>query len=82
MWIVVLLILILAAALGVLGTVIKLTAALVLSVILAAVLLGVIILLAVRHSIRRFQRSVEEQRRGIDARGWVSREREPRELPD
>jgi peptidoglycan/LPS O-acetylase OafA/YrhL len=60
--VVLVLLLLLAAALGILGAVIKVALVLVLSVIFAVVILGAIAYYSIRHRFRRFMR--DAQRRG------------------
>lgn len=62
--VVLILLLLLAAALGILGTVIKVTAVIVLSFVFGIVLLAVIGYYYARHRFRRFVRESEQQQQG------------------
>src|SRR3954464_13079327 len=61
--VVLILLLLLAAALGVLGTVLKVTLVLVMSFGLAIVILGIIGYYYARHRFRRFVKTAEQQQR-------------------
>jgi hypothetical protein len=65
--VVLILLLLLAAALGILGTVLKVTLVLVLSFVLAIVLLGVIGYYYARRRFRRFVQTAEQQQRAQGA---------------
>jgi uncharacterized membrane protein len=69
--VVLILLLLLAAALGILGTVIKVTAVIVLSFVFGIVLLAVIGYYYARHRFRRFVRESEQQQGpGSPQRGY------------
>jgi hypothetical protein len=79
-WVILLLVL-LAAAFGVLGAVLKLTAILVLTVLLTIAALIALISYSVRSQVRRWERDGIEGRSQVRTWSWGQRSQPPRDLP-
>lgn len=79
-WVILLLVL-LAAAFGVLGAVLKLTAILVLTVLLTIAALVALVLYSVKTQLRRWERGGIEGGPQVRARSWGQRSQPPRDLP-
>jgi hypothetical protein len=79
-WVILLLVL-LAAAFGVLGAVLKLTAILVLTVLLTIAALVAIVSYSVKGQIRRWEREGVEGRSQVRSWSWGQGSEPPRDLP-
>jgi hypothetical protein len=79
-WVILLLVL-LAAAFGVLGAVLKLTAILVLTVLLTIAGLVALVSYSVKSQIRRWEDGGNEGRSQVRAWSWGQRPQPPRDLP-
>jgi hypothetical protein len=79
-WVILLLVLI-AAAFGVLGAVIKLTAVLVLTILLSIAALVTIVWYSFRSQLRRWERNGIDEGTQVRAWSWGHRPRPPRDLP-
>jgi hypothetical protein len=79
-WVILLLVL-LAAAFGVLGAVLKLTAILVLTALLTIAALVAIVSYSVKGQIRRWERGGTDDRSQVRSWSWGQRSAPPRDLP-
>jgi hypothetical protein len=79
-WVILVLVL-LAAAFGVLGAVLKLTAILVLTVLLTIAAVIAVVSYSFKAQIRRWERGGPEGPSQVRARSWGERPRPPRDLP-
>jgi hypothetical protein len=79
-WVILFLVL-LAAAFGVLGAVLKLTAILVLTVLLTIAALIAVVSYSFRSQIRRWERDGIEDRSKVRTWSWGQRQQAPRDLP-
>jgi hypothetical protein len=79
-WVILLLVLI-AAAFGVLGAVIKLTAVLVLAILLSIAALSAIVWYSLKAQMRRWERGDIEGRTQVRTWSWGHRPQHPRDLP-
>jgi peptidoglycan/LPS O-acetylase OafA/YrhL len=76
-----LLLVLLAAALGVLGAVVKLTAILVLTILLTIAALAAVVWYSFKAQIRRWERDGIEGRTQVRTWSWGHRAETPRDLP-
>lgn len=79
-WVILLLVLV-AAAFGVLGAVIKLTAVLVLTILLSIAALGAIVWYSFRSQLRRWERDGIDGGTQVRTWSWGHRPARPRDLP-
>lgn len=79
-WVILLLVLV-AAAFGVLGAVIKLTAVLVLTILLSIAALGAIVWYSFRSQLRRWERDGIDGGTQVRTWSWGHRPPRPRDLP-